>query len=548
MRKGIWKMKYLFLIWVLILSLFAPSSAIALTQESYTLISGLGTHHHPVSTENTQAQQFFDQGLNLIYAFNHDEAARSFKYAAELDPHLVMAYWGMALALGPNINLDVDSDRELAAYEAIQKAVALSEYASQQEQGYINALAKRYSNNPHAYLYKLAVDYKNAMSDLVKRYPQDLDAKTLYAESLMDLHPWQHWTKDGKPLEDTEEIVAVLESVLQSDPNHPGANHYYIHAVEASLTPERALASANRLQTLVPAAGHLVHMPSHIYFRVGEYTKAMQSNALAIAQDEAYIVKNHIEGVYPAMYYSHNVHFLAVAAAMAGRYQDAVQAASKLVTMATPFAEKEPMVEGYLGTKLLIQTRFSDWDNILKTPAPDDKLVTTKALWHFARGMANASTGKLEDAESDRAALLTAQKTMPATATIGMSPASTILDIASNQLDAKIAKAKQNYESAIKYLETAVAQEDALNYMEPPDWYISTREALGGALLAKGDYAAAEKVFGADLQKYPLNGRSLFGLQASLQAQGQENAAKLVQAQFTKAWQDTDTQLLVENF
>ncbi|MDZ7962921.1 MAG: hypothetical protein RMY34_34505 [Aulosira sp. DedQUE10] len=548
-------MKYLFLIWVLILSLVAPSNAMsttgyayALTQQPYTLISGLGTHHHPVSTQNIQAQQFFDQGLNLIYAFNHEEAARSFKYAAELDPQLAMAYWGIALANGPNINLDVDSDRELAAYEAIQQAVALSNHASPQEQGYINALAKRYSNNPHAYLYKLAVDYKNAMADLVKGYPQDLDAKTLYAESLMDLHPWQHWTKDGKPLEDTEEIVAVLESVLQSDPNHPGANHYYIHAVEASLNPERALESAKRLETLVPAAGHLVHMPSHIYFRVGDYSKAVQSNALAIALDEIYIAKNHVEGVYPAMYYSHNVHFMAVAAAMAGRYQDALQAADKLVTMATPFVSQEPMVEGYLGTKLLIQVRFSDWDAILKSAAPDDKFVTTKALWHFARGMANASTGKLEDAQSDRTALLTSQKTMPATATIGMSPASSILDIASNQLNAKIAKAKQDYESAIKLLETAVEQEDALNYMEPPDWYIPTREALGGVLLAKGDYAAAEKVFRADLQKYLLHGRSLFGLQASLQAQGQENAAKLVQAQFTKAWQNNDTQLLVENF
>ncbi|MBW4560523.1 MAG: hypothetical protein KME32_05070 [Mojavia pulchra JT2-VF2] len=541
-------MKYLFLVWALVFSLLFPSSAIAQAQQPYTLISGLGTHHHPVSTDNPEAQQFFDQGLNLMYAFNHDEAARSFKYAAELDPQLAMAYWGIALALGPNINLDVDSDRELAAYQAIQQAKALSTRASKQEQDYINALAKRYSNDSHAYLYKLAVDYKNAMADLVKRYPQDLDAKTLYAESLMDLHPWQLWTKDGKPLTDTEEIVAVLESVLQRDPNHPGANHYYIHAVEASLTPERALESAKRLENLVPAAGHLVHMPSHIYFRVGDYEGAMRSNAQAIAQDEVYIQKNHIQGVYPLMYYTHNVHFLAVAGAMAGRYQDAIQAADKLVTTATPFVSELPMVEGYLGTKILIQVRFSDWDAILKSSPPDDKLVTTKALWYFAHGMANAATGKVEDAVSDRTELLAAQKTIPAAATIGMSPASNILDIASNLLDAKIVKAKQDYESAIKLLETAVAQEDALNYMEPPDWYIPTREALGGALLAKGDYAAAEKVFRADLQKYPLNGRSLLGLQASLQALGKNDAAKLVEAEFTKAWKSTDTQLLVENF
>jgi tetratricopeptide (TPR) repeat protein len=539
-------MKYLFLIWVLIFSLVFPSQSIAQTLQPYTLISGLGTHHHPVSTQNPQAQKFFDQGLNLIYAFNHDEAARSFKYAAELDPQLAMAYWGIALALGPNINLDVDSDRELAAYQAIQQALALSSHASKQEQDYINALAKRYSKDSHAYLYKLGVDYKNAMSDLVKRYPQDLDAKTLYAESLMDLHPWQLWSKDGKPLEDTEEIVAVLESVLKSEPNHPGANHYYIHAVEASLNPGRALESAKRLETLVPGAGHLVHMPSHIYFRVGDYTRAMQSNALAIALDEAYIEKNHIQGFYPLAYYTHNVHFFAVAAAMAGRYQDAIQAADKLVTNATPFGSKEPMIEGYLGTKLLIQVRFSDWDNILKSSAPDDKLVTTKALWYFAHGMASAATGKLEDAASDRAALLNAQKTIPATATIGMSPASSILDIASSQLDGKIAKAKQDYEAAIKFLETAVTQEDALNYMEPPDWYIPTREALGGALLAKGDYAAAEKVFRADLQKYPLNGRSLLGLQASLQALNKTAEAQQIQAEFTAAWKNADMQIALD--
>ncbi|BAY62114.1 TPR repeat-containing protein [Calothrix brevissima NIES-22] len=539
-------MKYLCLIWVLVLSLVFPNEAMAQAQQPYALISGLGEHHHAVSTQNPEAQQFFDQGLNLIYAFNHDEAARSFKHAAELDPQLAMAYWGIALALGPNINLDVDSDRELAAYQAIQQAIALSNHASKPEQDYINALAKRYSNNSHTYLYKLAVDYKNAMADLVKRYPQDLDAKTLYAESLMDLHPWQLWTKDGKPGENTEEIVSVLESVLKSDPNHPGANHYYIHAVEASLNPERALASAKRLETLVPEAGHLVHMPSHIYFRVGDYTAAMQSNALAIAQDETYISKNHIQGFYPASYYSHNVHFLAVAAAMAGKYEDAVKAADKLVTMATPLVAEIPMVEGYLGTKLLIQVRLSDWDNILKSPAPDDKLVTTKALWYFAHGMANAATGKLEDAISDRTALLNAQKTIPADATIGMSPASSILDIAINQLDGKIARAKQDYKSAIQYLETAVAQEDALNYMEPPDWYIPSREALGGVLLATGDYATAEKVFRADLQKYPLNGRSLFGLQASLQALNKTAEAQQIQTQLATTWKNAEIQLALE--
>ncbi|WP_292857487.1 hypothetical protein [Nostoc sp. LPT] len=285
-------MKYLFLIWVLIFSLVAPSAAIsdnkllldeslhqqvyAEVKQPYNLISGLGTIHHPVSTSNAQAQEFFDQGLNLIYAFNHDEAVRSFEYAAKLDPHLAIAYWGVALALGPNINSEIDPNRELAAYQAVQQALALSTQASTQERDYITALAKRYSQDADADLYQLALYYAKAMGNLVKRYPDDLDAATLYAESLMDLHPWQHWTKDGKPQPDTEEIVAVLESVLKRNPNHAGANHYYIHAVEASPSPERALVSAKRLGTLAPAAGHLVHMPSHIYFRVGDYQGAMQ--------------------------------------------------------------------------------------------------------------------------------------------------------------------------------------------------------------------------------------------------------------------------------
>ncbi|WP_313890106.1 tetratricopeptide repeat protein [Nostoc linckia] len=528
---------------MLILSLIAPSAAIAQVQQPYTLISGLGTIHHPVSTANPQAQEFFDQGLNLIYAFNHDEAVRSFQYAAKLDPHLAIAYWGIALALGPNINSAIDPNRELAAYQAVQQALALSAQASTQERDYITALAKRYSQDPDADLYQLAVDYAKAMAKLVKRYPDDLDVATLYAESLMDLHPWQHWTKDGKPQPDTEEIVAILESVLKRNPNHTGANHYYIHAVEASPSPEKALVSAKRLGILAPAAGHLVHMPSHIYFRVGDYEGAMRANEQAIAQDDIYINKYQVQGTYPMMYYNHNVHFLMVASSMAGRYEDALKSAEKLVANATAIDPYAPMLEGFLGSKMLIQTRFNNWDAILKTPAPDAKLPTTKALWHFARGMAMSATGKLEDAASESRALLAAKQVISTQATIGFSPASSILDIASKVLDAKIAKEKHDYESAIQLLEKAVAAEDALNYVEPPDWYFPTRESLGSVLLAKGDYKEAEKVFRADLKKYPHNGRSLFGLQASLQAQGKDQAAQLVKAELETAWKGADTEL-----
>ncbi|MCC5620182.1 hypothetical protein [Nostoc sp. CHAB 5715] len=549
-------MKYLFLIWVLILSFVAPSAAIAdnkplyvyaQARQPYTLISGVGTIHHPVSTSNPQAQEFFDQGLNLIYAFNHDEAVRSFQYAAKLDPHLAIAYWGIALALGPNINLAMDPNQELAAYQAVQQALALSTQASAQERDYITALAKRYSQDADADLYQLAVDYAKAMGTLVKRYPDDLDAATLYAESLMDLHPWQHWTKDGKPQPDTEEIVAILESVLKRNPNHTGANHYYIHAVEASPSPERALVSAKRLGTLAPTAGHLVHMPSHIYFRVGDYEGAMQANEQAIAQDDIYIKKYQVQGTYPMMYYNHNIHFLMVASSMAGKYKDALQAAETLVANATAIDPYAPMLEGFLGSKMLIQTRFSDWDAILKTPAPDTKLPTTTALWHFARGMASAATGKLEDAASESRALLAAKQGIYTEATIGFSLASRILDIASKVLDAKIAREKHDYESAILLLEKAVAVEDTLDYVEPPDWYFPTRESLGSVLLAKGDYTQAEKVFRADLEKYPHNGRSLFGLQTSLQALGKDKAAQLVKAELETAWKGDDKQLDIAN-
>ncbi|MHC5743268.1 MAG: tetratricopeptide repeat protein [Nostoc sp.] len=554
-------MKYLFLIWVLIFSLVAPAAAMAdnkplldeklhqhvyaEVKQPYNLISGLGTIHHPVSTSNPQAQEFFDQGLNLIYAFNHDEAVRSFQYAAKLDPHLAIAYWGIALALGPNINSAIDPNRELAAYQAVQQALALSSQASTPERDYITALAKRYSQNADADLYQLAVDYAKAMGNLVKRYPDDLDAATLYAESLMDLHPWQHWTKDGKPQPDTEEIVAVLESVLKRNPNHAGANHYYIHAVEASPSPERALASANRLGTLAPAAGHLVHMPSHIYFRVGDYEGAMQANEQAIAQDDIYIKKYQVQGTYPMMYYNHNVDFFMVASSMAGKYQDALQAAEQLVANATAIDPYAPMLEGFLGSKMLIQTRFSDWDAILRTPAPEAKLPTTSAVWHFARGMASAATGKLENAASESRALLAAKQGISTAATIGFSPANRILDIASKVLDAKIAREKHDYESAILLLEKAVAAEDALDYVEPPDWYFPTRESLGAVLLAKGDYREAEKVFRADLKKYPHNGRSLFGLQASLQALGKDEAAQVVKAELETAWKGDVRQLKI---
>jgi tetratricopeptide (TPR) repeat protein len=511
------------------------------------LMSGLGQHHHPVSTKNAEAQRFFDQGFTFIYAFNHDEATRSFKRAAELDPNLAMAHWGIALALGPNINLPVDLEREKAAYEAVQKALELSKKAPEQERAYIEALAKRYSTDPNADLYKLAVDYKNAMGELVKRYPDDLDVATLYAESAMNLRPWQLWNKDGTPAEGTEEIVTVLESVLKRNPDHIGANHYYIHTVEASLKPERALPSAQRLITLVPAAGHLVHMPAHIYMRTGDYKGAAIRNQVAAEVDEAYIKSNSVQGVYPLMYYSHNLHFLAVAHAMQGRFSDAKKAADQLEAHVSPYVKEMPMLEFFVPTSTLILVSFNRWEDILRSPKPDPNMLITTAVWHFARGMAYAANGKVAKAESERKLFMGVKKRMPAETMWDLNSTSNVLGIAENVLDAKIAIAKGNKKSAIELLRKAVEVEDALNYAEPSGWYIPVRESLGGILLLSGDYTEAEKVFRADLEKNPRSGRSLFGLMQSLKAQGKNYEAQLVQTEFEAAWKNADTQLRVKD-
>lgn len=511
------------------------------------LLSGLGTHHHQVSTSNPEAQRFFDQGLTLLFAFNHDEAVRAFQRAGELDPQLAMAYWGTALALGSNYNLPPEPEREKAAYEALQKALALAAKAPEQERAYIEALGKRYSSDPQADLQKLAVDYKHAMGELVQRYPDDLDAATLYAESAMNLRPWQLWNKDGTPAEGTEEIVAVLESVLRRQPDHIGANHYYIHAIEASRHPERALASAVRLETLAPAAGHLVHMPAHIYIRTGDYAAAAYRNAVAAAVDEAYLKSNVVQGLYPLMYYSHNLHFLAVAHALQGRSAEAINAAQKLAAHVGPQVKSMPMLEFFVPTPTLIMVRFRMWEDILKSPQPAPEMVITKAVWHFARGVSYAVTGQLDRAENERHLFSVAQKAVPSDATWDLNSASHVLSIAQTVLDARIALAKRDHKAAAEHLQKAAEAEDTLNYAEPPGWYLPVRESLGGLLMMTGAYAEAEKVFRADLERNPRSGRSLFGLQESLKAQGKTYAAHMIQQEFETAWKNADTKLRMED-
>ena len=511
------------------------------------LAAGLGDINHPVSTSNAEAQKFFNQGLAYLYGFNHEEAVRSFQQAAKLDPQLAMAYWGTALALGSNYNVQADGPALVQAYTNLQKAVELAPKASDHERAYINALSKRYSSDVQADQNKLAVDYKNAMGELAKRYPDDLDAATLYAESMMNLRPWKLWTLDGKPAPETLEIVAVLEGVLRRNPNHTGANHYYIHAVEASNNAERALPSAARLGKIAPKAGHLVHMPSHIYVRTGDYAEAAQSNVEAIAADREYIAKTGAQGLYTMMYYNHNIHFLAAASAMKGRYADSIKAARELETNVKPHVKAMPMLEMFVPYPKVALVRFARWDDVFNEPKPEPELKITTGFWHFARGSAYAATNQLAKADAELTALQALIKTIPADAPMGNTGAPGVLKVADLALAGKIAYARGEKQAAFDLLNKAVAAEDATSYNEPADWDLPVREFLGGALLASGDYATAESVFRAEIERRPRNGRALFGLAESLRKQGKTSSALMVDQEFKTAWQHADTKLTVDS-
>jgi tetratricopeptide (TPR) repeat protein len=505
------------------------------------LIAGLGDVHHTVSTKNPQAQAFFDQGLKLLYGFNRDAARRSFENAASLDPRLAMAWWGVAMAVGPNFNFPVDPEREKAAYDAVQRAIALQENASEPERAYINALAFRYAEDPKADLHQLDVAYRDAMSKLVTSYPDDLDGATLYAGSMMNLHPWQLWFRDGRPNEGTEEIVAVLESVLARDPNHLGANHYYIHAMEASPHPERALASAARLEKLAPAAGHLVHMPSHIYSRVGNHIASAQVNERAVAVDQKFINRKREPGLETAMLSLHNLHFLAYAHCMSGNLAEAKRAADKLVDQVQPHLKEMPMLEGFLLTPIAVLLAFERWNDILKLPTPDGSLLLTTAVWRFARGIALGNLGKSDAAEKEQLAWQKCVSKIPAdTMIIELNTAATVFKIHQYLLSAAIARSRRDDKGVIDFTAQAVAAQDALNYAEPPAWYPSVRPLLGRILLAANQPAEAEKVFRADLERNPRNGRALAGLRDCLKAQRRFYEAEQIEQQSRDAQSKID--------
>jgi len=504
-----------------------------------TLVAGIGDAHHPVSTHNPQAQQFFDQGLRFIYDFNHDEAARSFQHAAELDPQLAMAYWGVAEAVGPNYNDPADPERYKRAHDAVEKAMGLSTSASESDQAYIQAMAKRFPADSKSDLKKAAEDYRDAMRQVVSEFPDDLDAATLFAEAGMNLHPWGLWHIDGTPEAGTDEIVSTLESVMKHDPNHLGAIHYYIHAVEASPNPERALAGANKLAALAPAAGHIVHMPAHVYIRTGDYEAAVKTNEQAASVDRAYIKATGAQGIYPMMYYSHNLHFIAMCGAMNGNYAESRRNADLLVENVGPHVKDMPPLEGFMTIPVAVEIRFHHWNEILKMPQPDAAMKTATVFWHFGRGLALAGTGKVAEAEAEYKIVSEAEAATPPDVIFQMpinNKAKDIMKIAKDVLGAKIAMAKKDNSGAIVMLKEAVAIQDTLKYGEPPDWFFPVRESLGGALLMTGDAAAAEKVFRDDLDRNLRNPRSLWGLHQALLQQKRDYDAGFIQKQFEVSW------------
>ena len=505
-------------------------------------LQNLGVHTFPVGTTNKNAQAFITQGLNLAYAFNHAEAARAFAEAARLQPDLAMAYWGHALVLGPNINAPMAPEEEPRALELVKKAVALKAKATVRERAYIDALSKRYTGKSDD---RTAADlaYATAMRELVAKYPQDNDARTMLAESLMDLRPWNYWTRDGLPYEETKELTRELEKVLANNKNHPGALHLWVHLWESTDTPERAEAEADRLLPLMPGAGHIVHMPAHIYQRVGRYEDVIKVNIQAAKADEDYITQCRAQGMYPLAYYPHNLHFIWMGATATGQGKLALDSAKRLAAAIPHAALKDvPILQGFVVVPYWAMVRFEKWDDILAEPAPHHDTPFTRGAWHYARAMASIGKGQLEAAEQELAQLrkFAADPALDTQTTFSTNTGTAILRIAPEVVAGRIAAARKDWDQATLHLDRAIRYEDALVYQEPHDWHAPVRQDLGTVLLAAGRPAEAEVAFWEDLKRNPENGWSLKGLLAALNAQNKVDDAKRVEERLRKAWKAAD--------
>ncbi len=514
-------------------------------------LQNLGNHKISWFTCKPGVLPWLNQGVNLAYAFNHAESARAFREAARLDPNCAMAYWGQALVIGPNINAPMNATDEPMARELAQKALALK--ASQRERDYIEALAQRYTGKAEDRATANKA-FAEAMRAVAKKYPGDNDAATMFAESLMDLMPWQYWTRDYKPNPGTEDVVAALDRVLKANPNHPGALHYWIHLWEMP-NPQRAEKEADRLGPLVPGAGHMVHMPAHIYFRVGRFDDVIASNQKAVLADEDYITQCKAQGLYPLGYYPHNIHFIWFGASAIGRGQLAMESARKMVTkMPIEEMKKDPSL-GFLQTFLMVPTyamvRFGRWDDILSEPTPGYEGIYAMGIYHYARGLAHVAKGQLEQAEKELESL----RSFVNEAALKEAPASfsqntdfKILRIAPEVVAGELAAKRGDFDKAVAHLQKAVNYEDALLYTEPYDWHMAVRHNLGAVLLAAGRSAEAEVVYWQDLQKNPDNGWALFGLAQALEAEGKKEEAARIQARFQKVWHGADVKLAASRF
>lgn len=513
------------------------------------LLDGMGNHHFEISSEDTLVRRFFDQGIMLTYGFNHAEAERTFRQVTQLEPDNPMAWWGIALVQGPNINMPMMPDAAPVAWEALQKALEFKDNGSQREQEYIDALSKRYTENPPEDRTALDEVYAEAMGELARKYPDDLDARTLYAEALMDLHPWDYWTKEGEPRPWTPEILEALEYVIDRNPDHPGANHLYIHATEASKEPDKALNSANRLRYAVPGAGHLVHMPSHTYIRVGLYHEGTLANQRAVESDNEYVTQCRQQGIYPLGYVPHNHHFLWATATLEGREALSMEAAYNTAERVNLEMMREPgfgTLQHFYVIPLYSSVRFGHWDEILDYPEPDQDLIYPRGVWHYARGLAFTAKEEMEtaNAELDKLKEIAANESLSEVTIMDINSTKELMEIASRVLEAEIAAKSGEYDEAVSLLKEAIAIEGELAYNEPPDWFFPVRQNLGAILLEAGRPAEAESIYREDLDEFPKNGWSLFGLHQSLAAQGKAEEAQKVKAQFDEAWKHADIELI----
>lgn len=520
------------------------------------LFEGMGDYHRPITTNDAGAQRYFDQGMVLAFGFNHAEAIRSFRAAQRLDPDCAMCFWGEALATGPNINVTsggraiMSPESRVAAHAAAQKALSLADRVAPVERALIEAQAVRYDGSETSDRDPLDRAYAEAMRSVVQRFPDDDDAAAMYAEAWMNTMPWNYWSDDGQPRPETVEVIDALERIIARSPRHPLALHLYIHAVEASSDPGRAETAADTLLTLVPGSGHLVHMPAHTYWRVGRYHDAAEANVRAAAVDEQYIAQCNAQGFYPALYYPHNIHFLWAASSMEGRSAVAIDAARRVAANVRIEQMREfPTVEFFRTIPLLALTQFGRWDEILAEPMPDASLRYATAIARYARGVALARKGDLAAARRERDQLVPLRDT---TEILFLDtndyPAVTLLQIADALLEGELAMAAGSVDAAVGHFERAVALQDGLPYMEPPFWYYPTRQSLGAALLAAGRAGEAEAVYRRDLEDYPHNGWSMFGLAESLAAQGRTDEAAEVREMFAHVWARADVELTGSRF